>query len=194
MISKCRPIEIVRKKFSDFDQYEKNENEVFLVGYEISQDGNKKNVKINVKDFDFGSSSSKTERKPFYYEKIFSNHHANDNGYISSKDDYHHKIVFNVGLGKYFEIDSVESNMFEPSECEDVDLIIDFSGTDIVVGESTKILMRDVCPSYINSVNIIVDDYCVAEVSNGETLIIDIFHTKNTEIVSARCEGVESLI
>lgn len=194
MISKCRPIEIIRKKFSDFDNYEKNENEVFLVGYEISQDGNKKNVKINVKDFDFGSSSSKTERKAFYYEKLFSDHHANDNGYISSKDDFHHKIVFNVGLGKYFEIDGVESDMFETSECEDNDLIIDFSGTDTVVGESTKILMRNVCPSHINSVNVVVDNYCVAEISNGETLIIDIFHTKNTEIVSARCEGIETSI
>ena len=194
MISKCRPIEIIRKKFSDFDNYEKNENEVFLVGYEISQDGTKKNVKINIKDFDFGSSSSKTERKAFYYEKLFSDHHANDNGYISSKDDFHHKIVFNVGLGKYFEIDSVDSDMFETSECEDNDLIIDFSGTDTVVGESTKILMRNVCPSHINSVNVVVDNYCVAEISNGETLIIDIFHTKNTEIVSARCEGIETSI
>lgn len=191
MISKCRPIEIIRKKFSDFEAYEKSENEVFLVGYEIDKEGNKKNVKINTKDINFGENTPpKTERKSFYHDVLLPNHHSNENDYISSKEGYHHKVTFNVDLGKYFEFDAVDSNIFVVTEdCTDADLIIDFSGTETVMGETTKILMRNVCPNFHESVNIIVNNYCVAEVSEGETLIVDIFHTHNTEIVTARCEN-----
>lgn len=191
MISKCRPIEIIRKKFSDFEVYEKSENEVFLVGYEIDKEGNKKNVKINTKDINFGENTpSKTERKSFYHDVLLPDYHSNENDYISSEDGYHHKVTFNVDLGKYFEFDGVDPDIFVVTgECTDADLVIDFSGTETVMGETTKILMRNVCPNFHESVNIVVNNYYVAEVSKGETLIVDIFHTHNTEIVTARCEN-----
>lgn len=193
MIAKCRPIEIIRKKFSDFEKYEENENEVFLVGYEIDSEGNKKNIKINAKDI-------KTDNSELLIPKALkidelSTAPDGSNGYSLSFDRYndnHYTVTFNVDVAEYFQIEKVNPEILKKENCDEYGIIIDVGGSlDKCIGKTTRIIMYNACPRNIESVNILYGDYIIGEVSYGQTVIIDIFHTFHSEIVIARSEDIE---
>ena len=187
MITKCRPIEIMRKKFSDFDQYQDTENQVFLVGYEIDQEGNKKNVKIDISDVGLSQSSSFKAKK---FEKI-------------SKGQYED---YSVGTSNIvmFDLtncmDFIQVNSVSPevlSECdspEEGDGIVKhfiFDTINAKPGKKTKLLMRNVCPEDVDTVYVIFNDYIIAEVRQNQHVIIEILHTFDSEIIVARSEQLE---
>lgn len=193
MIAKCKPIEIIRKKFSDFEKYEENENEVFLVGYEIDQEGNKKNIKINTKDLKTQNEDTNIP-KALKIDEL-STELNGSNGYdvsFNPNTDNHYTITFNVDVADYFQIESVSPSIIKKENCDDYGIIIDVGGSlEKCIGKYTRIIMYNVCPENYESVNILYGDYIIGEVDYGQTVIIDIFHTFHSEIVMARSEDIE---
>ena len=193
MIAKCRPIEIIRKKFSDFEKYEENENEVFLVGYEIDSEGNKKNIKINTKDLKT-ENVDKNIPKALKIDEL-STELDGSNGYSISFNpltDNHCTVSFNVDVADYFQIESVSPSIIKKENCDDYGIIIDVCGSlEKCIGKNTRIIMYNVCPEDYESVDILYGDYIIGEVDYGQTVIIDIFHTFHSEIVIARSEDIE---
>ena len=194
MIAKCRPIEIIRKKFSDFENYEKNENEVFLVGYEIDSEGNKKNIKINSKELKSGGGDYKGP-KSIKIDELSSTDVNINTAYSLSFNpltDNHYTVTFNANVADFFQIEGINSSIIKKENCDEYGLIIDVGGSlEKCIGKSTRILMYNVCPKDYESINIIYGDYIIGEVDYGQTVIIDIFHTFHSEIVIARSEDIE---
>lgn len=191
MITKCRPIEIIRKKFSDFENYEKNENEVYLVGYEVDKDGNRKNVKINAKSLNIGENVPSSPKSLLINEIT----NAPGKGYTVSIDslyDNHYCIKFDVDVADFFQIEKIDPSIIVKENCEEYGLILDIRGSlENSIGKTTRIIMYDVCPENYDGVNILYGDYIIGEVHYGQTLIVDIFHTFHSEIVIARAEDIE---
>lgn len=188
MITKCRPIEIMRKKFSDFEEYEKSENQIFLVGYEIDSEGNKKNIKINTSDVGLNENASfKTKKFETITEGLFDDY---------SVDGSTKTITFNLtNCMDFIQINSVDSALLV--DCEDADprdgkvkhLIIDTINAR--PGKKTKMLLRNVCPQDVDTVYIIFNNYIIAEIKENQHVIIEILHTYDSEILVARSQELE---
>lgn len=197
MITKCRPIEIARKKFSDFENYEKNENQVFLVGYEIDTDGNKKNVKIDAKDLSFGSGSSNTDtsHKSYLINKL-----------VSGKNDYYEAnslgVNFNLSkCGNFIEIIKVDESLFIECESPEEDDVNDnvkefiFTVNGETPGKTSIIIIRlkdengSLFPLNCDTLYFVYDNQIIAEIDkndvNNNYVYIEIFHTHNSNIVRA---------
>ena len=188
MITKCRQIEIMRKKFSDFDDYEKNENQIFLVGYEIDADGNKKNIKINTSDVGLNENNCFKAKK---FESITDGLY--DDYYVDSTTK---TVTFNLtNCMDFIQINSVDQSLLV--DCEDADprdgkvkhLSIDTMNSQ--PGKKTKMLLRNVCPEDVDTVYIIFNNYIIAEIKQNQHVIIEILHTYDSEILIARSQELE---
>lgn len=193
MITKCKPIEIARKKFSDFDTYEKNENQVFLVGYEIDSEGNKKNVKIDASAISNGNNSSNDVSHKTHKIETLSN--------IS--DDYYSYSTLGVTFklekcGDFIEIMNVSEKVLidcESPEPDDVngtkELIFTTTEDSSKIGKNTVIIMRNFAfPENCGTIYLVYDNNTIAEIdkdSEFSYVYIEIFHTHESNIVRALC-------
>ena len=193
MITKCRPIEIARKKFSDFEDYEKNENQVFLVVYDIDAEGNKKNIKIDAKNLSLGSGSSNNDssHKSHLIDKL-----------VSGKNEYYEAnslgVNFNLSkCGDFIEVMEVDESLFidcgAPEDDDSNGIVKEFIFT--VDGETpgkTSIIiirLKNNFPSDCNTLYFVYDNQIIAEMDandvNNNYVYIEIFHTHSTNIVRA---------
>lgn len=195
MITKCKPIEITRKKFSDFDIYEKNENQVFLVGYEIDSDGNKKNVKIDASSISIGNNLPNSSTHKIHKIDLLTN--VSDNYYSYSPLG----ITFNLdNCGDFVEIMNVSEKVLINCESPEADdgegskeLIFTTNESSNKIGKNTIIIMRNFTfPENCETIYLVYsndeDNNVIAEIDKNSGIsyvYIEIFHAHDSNIVRA---------
>lgn len=187
MILKCKPLEITRKKFSDFEFSETSPNkELYLVGYEIDNEGNKKNVKI--------LSSEITQKSKKKIKHITNISKDGGDGYEIKEGENHKQIIFSLAdcvdflqIGVLGQSQSIDTVLYE-SDCDDygVDLGFDVSGLseEELIGRNSLLLLRNACPKD-KEVTFFFNGSEIATIMHGETLLINILHTFDSEIISS---------